>query len=370
MSEEPETQVQDVRGGKPSASALHRLYSCPGSWQAEQQCPPEEVGEAAVMGTRLHKHMEDGTLPDDPEEAEACEWCRDMAEQLAERCLGVGYTVFCKEQRWWAQDGSFSGQPDLVFVSADCKRYLVLDYKFGRVEVDPAERNLQLAALAVLLDDYVPETADFVFGAILQPYVSRQMPKVVRYSALRLAVARTAITKAIAKAHEPSPALVPSEHACRYCRAAASCPAALRETLVLGAFTRWTLLPPEQRRALYERSKAARKLCDKIDDAVRADLEAGVEIPGLMLAEGRKSFTVTDATAAFGIVEGLGVTAQEFAGCCKVNISSLDKVVHSHLKEKDEKQKVKESAQLLRNLLQEAGCGEMKVSAGSVKEVK
>lgn len=361
--------AQDVRGGKPSASALHRLYKCPGSWQAEQQCPPEESSEAALMGTRLHKHMEDGTRPEDPEEAEACDWCRSMAEELAERCLGIGYTVFCKEQRWWAADGSFSGQPDLVLVSADCKKYLVLDYKFGRGAVDGAERNLQLAALAVLLADYVPDEIDEVYGAILQPYASRAVPTMVRYTAGQLAAARAAIAKAIARAHEENPALVPSASACKYCRAAESCPAAMRETLTLRAFTRWSLLPVDQRRALYDRSKAARKLCDKIDAAIRADLEAEVEIPGLVLGAGRTSFTVTDATAAFGVCESLGVTAQEFAGCCKVQISALDKVVHKHLKEKDAKQKVKDSAALLRNMLADAACGENKTSAGTIKEV-
>lgn len=368
MSEEPETQVQDVRGGKPSASALFRLYSCPGSWKAEQQCLPEEESEAAAMGTRLHKHMEEGTLPADPEEAEACEWCRDMADTLAEKYLGAGYTVHCKEERWWAHDGAFSGQPDLVLRSADGANFLILDYKFGRVEVAPAERNLQLAALAVLLGEQVE--VQNVYAAILPPYVSRKEPRAVRYTPAARAKASAAIAAAIAAANAENPELRPSEHACRYCKAAVSCPAAHREALRLNAFDRWQLLPLETRRAMWNSSQLMRKLCDKVDAAVKADLEAGLEIPGLMLAEGRKSFTVTNATAAFGVAEGLGVTAQEFAGCCKVNISSLDKVVHSHLKEKDEKQKVKESSLLLRNLLQDAGCGEMKVSAGSVKEVK
>lgn len=360
--------VQDVRGGRPSASAIHRLFVCPGSWQAEQQCPPEEESEAAAAGTRLHAHMEAGTLPEEAEEAEACEWCRGMAETLAVQCLGEGYTVFCREQRWWAKDGSFSGQPDLVFVSADYRAFMVLDYKFGRVPVEPAAQNKQLGALAVLLREQVPDPVHVVYGAILQPFASRAVPRVVRFRAEMLDVARAAIARAIEAAEGPCPELRASEHGCRYCRALASCPAALREALVLAAFTRWSLLPLEQRRALYDRSKAARKLCDKIDAQVRADLEAGVELPGLELGAGRASFTVTDASAAFGVAERLGVTPQEFAGCCKVQISALDKVVHAKLKAQDEKQKVKDSAKVLRDLLAEAACGEMKVSAGSIKE--
>lgn len=49
-------------------------------------------------------------------------------------------------------------------------------------------------------------------------------------------------------------------------------------------------------------------------------------------------------------------------------IKSL-KVVHAKLKEKDPKQKVKDSAMLLRNMLTDAACGENKVSAGTIKDV-
>lgn len=362
-----EAEEKDVRGGKPSASAMHRLYCCPGSWQAEQKFPTEESSEAAAMGTRLHKHMEDGTRPEDPDEAEACDWCAEMADRLAEKYLGTGYAVFCKEQRWWARDGSFSGQADKVYVSADYKSFLILDYKFGRVAVDPAERNLQLASLAVLLDELTNDPIEAVYAAILAPFVARSEPSVVRYGAPAIEKARAAIAQAIAKANGPTPELRPSMAACKYCRAAATCPAAMREALTVGAVDRWTLLPLDVRRKLYDSAQLAKKLAEKIEAAIRADLEAEMEIPGLVLGKGKKSFTVTDASKAYGVCEQLGVKAQEFAGCCKVQISALDKVVHAKLKERDEKQTVKDSAALLRNLLSDAGCAESKTSAGTIK---
>ena len=55
----------DVREGRPSASGFERLVLCPGSWLAERACRVEEPeSEAAAMGTRLHSHMEHGTLPE------------------------------------------------------------------------------------------------------------------------------------------------------------------------------------------------------------------------------------------------------------------------------------------------------------------
>ena len=112
-------EITDVRDGRPSASGFERLVLCPGSWLAEQACrvEGEPESEAAAMGTRLHAHMEHGTLPEDPVEAEAVQWCRDTEEMLKGRYLGSGEIEFLREYRWWAADHRFSGQADAVFFS-------------------------------------------------------------------------------------------------------------------------------------------------------------------------------------------------------------------------------------------------------------
>lgn len=104
---------------------------------------------------------------------------------------------------------------------------------------------------------------------------------------------------------------------------------------------------------------------------MKADLKAEVEIPGLKLSPGKKAFTVTDPAAAFQILNGLfpdAITAAAFTGCCKVGITDLDKLVHGVRKAADAGAKVDESKNWLRKTL--AGCAEVKVSDGSVKEVE
>ena len=96
---------------------------------------------------------------------------------------------------------------------------------------------------------------------------------------------------------------------------------------------------------------------------------AELDIPGLCLTSGKKAFTVTDAAAAFQILNGLfpdGIAAQAVTGCCKVGITDLDKLVHAVRKAADAGAKVAESKDWLRKTL--AGCAEVKVSDGSVKE--
>lgn len=94
------------------------------------------------------------------------------------------------------------------------------------------------------------------------------------------------------------------------------------------AWEQWT---PEKRREAYDLAKLAKKWAASVEGKVKADLKAEVDIPGLVLAPGKKAFTITDAAAAFQILNGLfpdGITAPAFTSCCKVGITDLDKLVH------------------------------------------
>ena len=360
--------TEDVRMGLPSASGVYRLIACPGSWLAEQACPEQEQSEAAAMGTRLHKHMEDGTLPQDAVEAEACGWCAEMEAALADQLLGCREVLF-RERRLWDNCQRFSGQGDVAFYNND-REALVVDYKFGRNEVASAEQNAQLYALALLLFDNYAEI-EVVYGCILQPFVSRQWPAIVRFDRGDVDQLRRYIYGQLDGAAAPGAELCPGEAQCRYCRAAASCPAlALRVQQVSGVeLTRWEQWSLEDRRKAYDAARLAKKYVEAIERKVRADLEAGVELPGLELAAGKAAFTVADAAGAFGVLEAaLGITGEEFVRCCKVGITELDKLVHAKLAEQAAegvKQTTKASREWLR--LQLAEFGSTKVTAGSIK---
>lgn len=360
----------DGRGGKPSASGMERLFLCPGSWQAEQLCPQEEESADAAAGTRLHKHMEDGTLPEDAAEAEAVVWCRRMELALAQRCLAWDDTMpppTLRELRWWEKEGAFSGKPDAVF-SDGCGGVLIVDYKFGRSEVAAAPGNLQLAALAVLAMDNMPDVHR-VYATILQPFVCRQEPRGVVYTSADVEQTRAYIAKVIAKAQAPDAPLRRGVKQCKYCRAKATCPAALQGAMSCQAVERWEALDASARAELWRRAQLARKLADAIERRVKADLKGGAVLPGLELAPGRSSFTVTDAQGAYNVLsEQLGISAEEFCACCKVGITPLDKLVHAKRKAVDESARVKDSSAWLREAL--SACGEVKVTEGSVREVK
>lgn len=366
--------IEDERQGLPSASGMQRLFLCPGSWNAERKCPHDEESEDAAMGTMLHACMEQGTTPEDPEDAEAVAWCREMEDFLCNKYLGSTDVSRYREVRLFERgDRLFSGKPDMVAVGA--RKAFVVDYKFGRIPVSPAECNLQLSALAVLVMDMFKEgAADEVFVCILQPYASRKEPAVCRYTRESVEQARAFFRACIEQAQDEHAPLKPSEKACRYCRAQSSCPAvklALVNVTSGDLTAAWEEWSPEKRREAYDLAKLAKKWAASVESKVKADLRAEVEIPGLVLAPGKKAFTVTDAAAAFQILNGLfpdDITAQAFTACCKVGITDLDKLVHSVRKAADAGAKVAESKDWLRKTL--AGCAEVKVSDGSVKEVE
>ena len=366
--------IKDERQGLPSASGMQRLFLCPGSWNAERKCPHDEESEDAAMGTMLHACMEQGTTPEDPEDAEAVAWCREMEDFLCNKYLGSTDVSRYREVRLFERgDRLFSGKPDMVAVGT--RRALVVDYKFGRLPVAAAECNLQLSALAVLVMDMFEEGAvDEVFVCILQPYASRKEPAVCRYTRESVEQARAFFRACIEQAQDEHAPLKPSEKACRYCRAQSSCPAvklALVNVTSGDLTAAWEEWSPEKRREAYDLAKLAKKWAASVEAKVKADLKAELEIPGLCLTSGKKAFTVTDAAAAFQILNGLfpdDITAQAFTACCKVGITDLDKLVHSVRKAADAGAKVAESKDWLRKTL--AGCAEVKVSDGSVKEVE
>lgn len=366
--------IKDERQGLPSASGMQRLFLCPGSWNAERKCPHDEESEDAAMGTMLHACMEQGTTPEDPEDAEAVAWCREMEDFLCNKYLGSTDVSRYREVRLFERgDRLFSGKPDMVAVGT--RRALVVDYKFGRLPVAAAECNLQLSALAVLVMDMFEDGAvDEVFVCILQPYASRKEPAVCRYTRESVEQARAFFRACIEQAQDEHAPLKPSEKACRYCRAQSSCPAvklALVNVTSGDLTAAWEEWSPEKRREAYDLAKLAKKWAASVEAKVKADLKAELEIPGLCLTSGKKAFTVTDAAAAFQILNGLfpdDITAQAFTACCKVGITELDKLVHSVRKAADAGAKVAESKDWLRKTL--AGCAEVKVSDGSVKEVE
>lgn len=402
--------VEDVRKGLPSASAFGRLALCPGSFTMEKSCP-DESSEAAAEGTLLHRYMEYLLLKDDAaeegmgfswheflnsreyevaelnhEQVELCGRALRLLDKVKEKilkdCPDAFFSLISTEERRflsdWIEGGEYSGQWDaLIRVSAGCDGFLlVLDWKFGRVAVEPAEANRQLEALVPLAAQKAREEGishSGIYAAVIQPRVAG--PASVTYyddESIEWAAERSLDIARMAM--YPDAPRYCSEEACRYCRAKAVCheAAALVEqaSLITTERDKWELFSPAEKVKAYRLAKTAKKWAAAVDYRFEQDVAAGL-IPGFEMAPGRTSFTVTDPSGAFSALNAEfpdEVTAEAFAGCCKVGITELDRLVHAARKAADPKATTKASREWLRQLLAEYG--ESKTTKGSVKEVE
>lgn len=379
--------VEDVRKGLPSASAFGRLALCPGSFMMEKACP-EESSPAASEGTLLHAYMEqlltgepwEGT-PLTAEQVELCERALRLLAGVKEKILDYPDAFFSlvstEERRFlsdWIEGGEYSGQWDALFrVGSDL---LVLDWKFGRVDVDSAEANRQLEALVPLAAQKANEEGiiyNGIYAAIIQPRVAGPA-SVTFYDDEAISQAEQDSLAVARAAMDPDAPRYCSEEACRYCRAKAVCheAAALVEqaSLITTERDKWELFSPAEKVKAYRLAKTAKKWAAAVDYRFEQDVAAGL-IPGFEMAPGRTSFTVTDPSGAFSALNAVfpdEVTAEAFAGCCKVGITELDRLVHAVRKAADPKATTKASREWLRQLL--AKYGESKTTKGSVKEVE
>lgn len=382
----------DPRQGLPSASAFGRLALCPGSFTLEQSCL-DEISAAANEGTLLHAYMEQ-LLTGEPwegapltaEQVELCERALRMLDGVKEMIErdhpGAVFYLISTEQRVFYRNlfgtAYYSGQWDALFEvnCSDASFMLVADWKFGRVEVDSAEANRQLEALVPLVaqkeqNDNVIHQG--IYAAVIQPRVAG--PASVAFYDTEAIDQAEQRSLAVAKAAmAPDAPRYCSEEACRYCRAKAVCheAAALVEqaSLITTERDKWELFSPAEKVKAYRLAKTAKKWAAAVDYRFEQDVAAGL-IPGFEMAPGRTSFTVTDPSGAFSALNVEfpdEVTAEAFAGCCKVGITELDRLVHAVRKAADPKATTKASREWLRQLL--AKYGESKTTKGSVKEVE
>lgn len=350
----------------------------------EKDCP-EESSAAASEGTLLHASMEqllagapldEGALTD--EQRDACARALEMLEgvkgTIMEERPDAVFRLISTEERAFYEDfrgnDLYSGQWDALF-SVDCKDesyFLVIDWKFGRVEVDSAEANRQLEALVTLL----PRTARHKgsYAAVIQPRISGRA-SVAFYDLQSIGKAEERTVAVARAAMAPDAPLHASEKACLNCKAKASCRAlagaveAASGVTLRGSWEQWT---PGKRVEAYELAKMARKWADAVERRFERDVDAGL-IPGYEKGPGRKSFVVSDPAGAFSALQASsGMPAADFTQCCRVSITELDKLVHATRKMADPRATTKASRDWLRQVL--APYGEEKTTKGSVRKVQ
>lgn len=355
--------MSDVRMMCPSASGLHRVAACPASWRKEQECP-EAGSPAADAGTRIHQYLCDQSILLTDEEMETARGCQIILKSVADRWCGeaASWEIYSKETRRFLRQGLapiFSGQEDVTLVTDD-DRYLIADYKTGRVEPDPVEVNMQLRGLAVLLAEELKQEGrpyESISAVIIQPWVTWS-PCVVTYSPADIRDASAEVEVAVGRALSSDPTSIPTVSGCRYCKARGTCRALADQTeqlQVLGTPDMWARKTPEQKLETWRMAQMAKGLIADIERSVKSDLKQGVVIPGLELKKGNTRRNLPDVLKAWEQLKG-DLSAEQFIACCKVSITGLESRYHLARcnREGNDKLKKKDSKELFEALIEPA----------------
>lgn len=367
--------IADARGGKPSASRMTRIYNCPASLRLNEMETPESSA-AADEGTKLHKCCE--LLLTHPHKQSSEERTKGNSEyfNLSEEQRGfVDFAVTetvkrrdaCEldfdlktEMRLWAKSGLFSGQGDAVILEQQLGRATIIDFKFGRGEVERAERNYQLAAMAVLVAD----NFDFIKSVramIIQPRALDKGKRITEcvYTKDDVDAARDAINAACKEAIEADKPAQKCGYWCKYCPSSYRCKAAqeaISAQYKLAVATPSLTVGVHNARQMFERAQLVKKYCDDVLAAVKNYIVSNPDAQcGLVLAPGVKRAKLGDAAKVYEAVEGVGITPEEFVNVCDVSISKLQSLYHDKRKLANEKQTKKASDIETKKLLEERG---------------
>ena len=210
------TKHQDPRRGRPSASSAEQMKLCPASWLRQKGLP--DRGGWEHLGNDGHAWLaasEDGRekIKLTPEAMETALECERLKDELAESLGFTSHAMELVEVRRWHGD-LLSAQLDCDILEGDQR--LLSDYKFGFHDVTPAEDNLQLRWQ--FLTVYAAQKDCFV--AIIAPNSNPKVTLAHYKPAEDYFAALAEANRIIKAAEQPDAPAIPSEKACRYCRAA------------------------------------------------------------------------------------------------------------------------------------------------------
>jgi hypothetical protein len=244
-----------------------------------------------------------------------------------------------KELKLSILNGLTFGTADLVMVKGD--RAIIGDAKFGWNPVEDAETNLQGWAYAIGVFEKYPDVqmVDVVFAQPRLNSVSRH----AFFRSVDLDKLKVRVSTVIARAKHQPPELNPTEYACLYCGAKATCTALHKKALIISnKFSPLTpdgelidLYNPEQLATPDLRGKAEilRRVlepwCEKVRrENTRYALETGEEIPGFEVATRAGRRTITDPQLTYELVKDK-LTPEEFAAVCEISVAQLLKAYSS-----------------------------------------
>lgn len=292
-----------------SPSVLGRRLLCPGSHRMELAAGERESDDSA-RGHRLHACMAAPRGEWETKEQGEYDLLEACWEQIDARVpcenRSVRHEVFMVLRDSEEVMSMYEDQRVVTEGTADAIAQVngafdawLFDWKFGRGEVPETFLALQLQAYAAMLHQaggylrevhtlgYYPET-----GAGYEYHVqAHEVDGIVR-----------AIKQIIAACMDPKAPLRPGAEQCKYCKAAAGCPAL--ETRVVQIAAEPREVTPEVRAKRREARAMVEHWCEAVQEDDKAFLASGGEIPGWRTCERKGREYVSNVQSVLELVHG------------------------------------------------------------------
>jgi hypothetical protein len=338
---------------------MSRRAGCPGSAAAEARYPYDDTqSEIAKEGTAMHCAMGQLFDPDvieiklEPEQIRSCEKAFRTYERFAAE---NGFDGVPEQELKIKSKIGFTVIIDAVLVQD--RRALVLDWKFGRGEVESAESNWQLACAVVAIREKYGILTE-AFAAIIQPRAENLITATHYESEAAILRVQDEIAAVILRAKRPDAPRIPGEH-CRYCRHIQNCPEAAEQVKAMVQIDKTPeMLDASTLAKFLDKAKAVKPIIEALEDEAKKRLGEGLQVPGYRLRAGNKYRSVDPEDAFKTLRRAIVPTdqngkedAEEFArfksqfwGALKLSISEVDSMISDRygLIEKKTKEKVQE----------------------------
>jgi hypothetical protein len=217
-------------------SAASRWINCPASVKLCEGIPYQPAGEAAQIGTAIHAVAETciltGVSPTDfigkqVEGITITESNADFAQQHVNhiRDLELRLGTLKVEQYVTAYESSklnLGGTADVLAYSVEQDTLVIADLKTGRGYVDADSDQMKIYAIGAMRS--LKEEFRNIELAIIQPHHGEPRTHKLTYKELNEWAAKN-LTPALVAIAEGSTTPTPSEKACQWCPAKATCPA-------------------------------------------------------------------------------------------------------------------------------------------------
>jgi hypothetical protein len=224
------------------------------------------------------------------------------------------------------------------FVSIKDDHADVVDYKYGRGEVDDSDINIQGQSYLLGVMDKFPKLKTATVHFILP-----RRDEILTHSYKRedMEDIRLRINLIIEKAEAENAEAIPNSEGCRYCKHKLSCPALSDKLLPLAKkysesvndfeMALWGNYSPEKvdDPMVLSRMLNVAQVVDKWQaaakkQALKLAVEDGEDIPGYNLHYRNATAKIEDAQEAFDALEHI-MTPEDFMSACSVSVSALAK---------------------------------------------